>query len=68
MSEQLLLIRPIENTEEKQKQKVQWVDELWLKLESEVRQEVIAIVAEMGKAMMIQNVATQQAKERTDES
>ena len=68
MSEQLFLLRPVGNREKNKKQKTRWVDELWLKLDSEARQEIIAILAETGKAAMTQNVAAHQAKETTDES
>jgi hypothetical protein len=67
MREQLFLIRPDDNREEEQKQKTEWVDELWLKLGPDVHQEVVAILAEMGKAAMTQNAAWQQAKEATNE-
>jgi hypothetical protein len=67
MSEQLFLIRPVDNKEEEQKQKTGWVDELWLKLDPDVHQEVVAILAEMGKAAMSQDAAWHQAKEATDE-
>jgi hypothetical protein len=68
MNEQLFLIRPVDKREEKQKQKKRWIDELWLKLDSDARQEVITILAEMGKAAMTQNVAAHQVEETTDES
>jgi len=67
MSEQLFLIRPDDNREEEQKQKTGWVDELWLKLDPDVHQEVVAILAEMSKASMSQNAVQQQAKEATNE-
>lgn len=67
MSEQLFLIRPVNNREKEQKQKTGWVDKLWLKLDPEVRQEVIIILAEMGKAAMSQNVAWHPEKEATNE-
>jgi hypothetical protein len=40
---------------------------LWLKLDPDVHQEVVAILAEIGKAAMSQNAAWHQAKEATDE-
>ena len=67
MSEQLFLIRPVDAREEEQKKKRRGVDELWLKLDPDVHQEVVAILAEMGKAAMSQNAAWHQAKEATNE-
>ena len=67
MSEQLFLIRVGDNREEEQKQKRRGVDELWLKLDPDVHQEIVAILAEMGKAAMSQNAAFRQAKEATNE-
>ena len=67
MSEQLFLIRPVDAREEEQKQKTGWVDELWLKLDPDVYQEVVVILAEMGKGAMSQNAALHQAKEATNE-
>ncbi|MEJ2353719.1 MAG: hypothetical protein P8Y03_28395 [Anaerolineales bacterium] len=67
MSEQLFLIRPVDNKEEEQKQKTGWVDELWLKLDPDVHQEVVAILAEMGKTAMSQKTVQHRAKEATNE-
>ena len=67
MSEQLFLIRPVDAREEEQKQKRRGVDALWLKLDPDVHQEIVAILAEMGKAAMSQDAAFHQAKEATNE-
>ena len=67
MSEQLFLIRPVDARAEEEKQKRRGVDELWLKLDPDVHQEVVAILAEMGKAAMSQDAAWHQAKEATNE-